>query len=45
MKYVAEIGSDTVTYVPSFIKTGSGFEKIIRWGTKARREEDRVSLP
>jgi hypothetical protein len=29
MKYAAEKGSGAVTYMPSFIKTGSGIRKLI----------------
>jgi autotransporter-associated beta strand protein len=28
MKYAAEIGSDTMIYIPSFIKTGAGIQKL-----------------
>jgi hypothetical protein len=31
MKYAAEIGSGARTYIPSFIKIGSGIQKLI-WG-------------
>jgi hypothetical protein len=29
MKYAAEMGSGAVTYTPSFIKIGSGIQKLI----------------
>jgi hypothetical protein len=29
MKYVDEMGSDAMIYVPSFIKIGSGIRKLI----------------
>jgi hypothetical protein len=29
MKYAAEIGSGAMTYLPSFIKTSSGIQKLI----------------
>jgi hypothetical protein len=29
MKYAAEIGSGAMMYVPSFIKIGSGIQKLI----------------
>jgi hypothetical protein len=32
MKYVVEIGSSGMTYIPSFIKTGSGTQRLI-WDT------------
>jgi hypothetical protein len=28
MKYAVEMGSDTMIYVPSFIKIGSGIQKL-----------------
>jgi hypothetical protein len=28
MKYAAEMGSDAMSYVPSFIKTGSHIQKL-----------------
>jgi hypothetical protein len=30
MKYAVEIGSGAMIYIPSFVKTGSGFQKLIR---------------
>jgi hypothetical protein len=32
MKYAAEMGSGAMIYVPSFMKTGSGVQKLIRGG-------------
>jgi hypothetical protein len=29
MKYAIEMGSDTMIYIPSFIKIGSGIQKLI----------------
>jgi hypothetical protein len=29
MNYAVEMGSDTMLYVPSFVKTGSGIQKLI----------------
>jgi hypothetical protein len=29
MKHAVEIGSDAIIYIPSFIKTGSAFQKLI----------------
>jgi hypothetical protein len=29
MKYTVEMGSDAIIYIPSFIKTGSGIQKLI----------------
>jgi hypothetical protein len=31
MEYAVQMGSDTVIYTPSFIKTGSGSKKLIGW--------------
>jgi hypothetical protein len=30
MKYAVEMGSGAMIYIPSFIKTGSGIQKLIR---------------
>jgi hypothetical protein len=30
MKYAVEMGSGAMTYIPSFMKTGSGIQKLIR---------------
>jgi hypothetical protein len=30
MKYAVEIGSGVMIYIPSFIKFGSGIEKLVR---------------
>jgi hypothetical protein len=35
MKYAAEMGSGTMKYIPSFIRTGSGIQKVI--GGKQRQ--------
>jgi hypothetical protein len=31
MKYSVEMGSGAMTYIPSFIKTGSTIQKLIGW--------------
>jgi hypothetical protein len=31
MKYAVEMGSGVMTYIPSFIKIGSGIQKLL-WG-------------
>jgi hypothetical protein len=28
MKYVVEMGTGAMTYIPSFVKTGSGIQKL-----------------
>jgi hypothetical protein len=43
MKYAIEMGSGAMIYIPSFIKTGSGIQKLIRgWG--GAQDGDRISL-
>jgi hypothetical protein len=32
MKYAVEMGSGTVIYMPSFIKTGAGIQKLMGGG-------------
>jgi hypothetical protein len=34
MKYAVEMGSSAMVYIPSFIKTGSGIQKLIRGDTQ-----------
>jgi hypothetical protein len=41
-KYIVEMGSDAVIYVPRFIKIGSGIQKLI--GRKHRHTESKVIL-
>jgi hypothetical protein len=38
MKYAVEMGSDAMIYIPSFIKTGSGIQKLIRGDTQTHRQ-------
>jgi hypothetical protein len=33
MKHASEMSSDTMTYIPSFIKIGSGVQKLLWRGT------------
>jgi hypothetical protein len=45
MKYAVEIGSGAMIYIPSFIKIGSGIQKLIgRDSQTPRKHEDRISL-
>jgi hypothetical protein len=45
MKYAVEMGSVVMIYIPSFIKTGSGIQKLIGEGTQTHRQDgDRISL-
>jgi hypothetical protein len=32
MEYAVDMGSGSVIYIPSFIKTGSDIQKLIGWG-------------
>jgi hypothetical protein len=44
MKFAAEMGTVAMTYTPSFIKIGSGIQKLI-WGhTKKYRHTDRMEI-
>jgi hypothetical protein len=38
MKYVVEVSSGAMIYIPSFIKTGSAVQKLIAWDTEAYRQ-------
>jgi hypothetical protein len=42
MKYAVHMGSDAMIYLPGFIKTGLGIQKLI--GGIYRQEGDRISL-
>jgi hypothetical protein len=42
MKYAVEMGSCAMIYVPSFIKIGSGIQKLT--GGIHRQDKDRISL-
>jgi hypothetical protein len=42
MKYSVEMGSGAVIYVPSFVKIGSGIQKLI--GGRHRQQGDLISL-
>jgi hypothetical protein len=44
MKYVVEIGSGVMIYIPSFIKIGSGIQKLIGGIHTHRQHGDRISL-
>jgi hypothetical protein len=35
MKYAVEMGSGTMIYIPSFLRTGSGIQKLIKGDTQA----------
>jgi hypothetical protein len=43
MKYESEIGSSGMMYIPSFIKTGSGIQKLKK-KTGIHRHTDRTEL-
>jgi hypothetical protein len=42
MKYAVEIGSGAMIYIPSFMKIGSGIQKLI--GRIHRQRGDHISL-
>jgi hypothetical protein len=45
MKYAVEMGSGAMTYTPSFIKIGSGIQKLIGGYTQTHRQlGDLISL-
>jgi hypothetical protein len=39
--YAAQMGLGAMIYVPSFIKIGSGIEKLIRRGTQTDTQRER----
>jgi hypothetical protein len=43
MKYTVEMGSGAMIYITSFIKIGSGIQKMM-WGYTHRQHGDRISL-
>jgi hypothetical protein len=44
MNYAVEMGSGGMLFVPSFIKIGSGVQKLIWEGYAHRQEGDLISL-
>jgi hypothetical protein len=44
MKYSVEMGSGAVIYVPSFVKIGSGIQKLIGEDTHTDTQTDRRDL-
>jgi hypothetical protein len=45
MKYAVEMGSGAMIYISSFIKIGSGIQKLMGWNMQTHRQhEDRISL-
>jgi hypothetical protein len=42
MKYATEMGSCAMIYIPSFIKIGSGIQKLIGGGGDYRRTDSKV---
>jgi hypothetical protein len=38
MKYAVEMGSDAMTYIPSYIKIGSAIQKLIRGDTQTHTD-------
>jgi hypothetical protein len=45
MKYVTEMGSGAMIDIPSFMKIGSGFQKLMEGGTQTHRQQgDLINL-
>jgi hypothetical protein len=45
MKYAVEMGSGAMTYIPSFMKIGSGIQKLIGGDIQTHRQHgERISL-
>jgi hypothetical protein len=45
MKYTVEVGSSATMYISSFIKIGSGIQKLIGGDSQTHRQHgDRISL-
>jgi hypothetical protein len=44
MKYAVEVGSVGMMYIPSFIKIGSGIQKLIGESDRHRQHEDLISI-
>jgi hypothetical protein len=45
MKYAVEMGSGATIYTPSFLKTGSGIQKLIEGGSQTHKQHgDLISL-
>jgi hypothetical protein len=45
MKYTAEMGSGSMIYIPSFIKIGSGFQKLIGKESQTNRQHGDLTNP
>jgi hypothetical protein len=45
MKYAVEMGSVSMIYIPSFVKIGSGIQKLVGVNTQTQRQDEgRISL-
>jgi hypothetical protein len=44
MEYSVETGSDVMIYIPSFIKIGSGIQKLMGGGGGIRRHSDSMVI-
>jgi hypothetical protein len=45
MKHTITMGSDAIIYTPSFMKIGSGIQKLMEVGSQTHKEhEDRIIL-
>jgi hypothetical protein len=45
MKYAVKTGSDAMLYIPSFIKTESGIQKLMGGGEAIHRYADSMENP
>jgi hypothetical protein len=44
VKYAVEMGSDSVIYIPNFIKIGSGIRRLVGGDTHTDRQDNLISL-
>jgi hypothetical protein len=42
MKYAVEMGSGAMIYIPSFVKIGSGIQKLMGGGMEHRHTDSKV---
>jgi hypothetical protein len=42
MKQADDMGSGAMIYIPSFVKTGSGIQKFIRWIQRYRHTDNNM---
>jgi hypothetical protein len=44
MKYAVEMGTGVMIFMPSFIRIGSGIQKMMWWGEFTDRQTDRQTI-